>query len=90
MQVVNAIGNTVLLKQLNLEETTHSGFILSSKTQSPIYEIKSIGDIAKKENLFKVGDKVLIRNTIGSDIYVDNAIIYKSVKWWEIDAIVND
>ena len=35
-----------------------------------------------------VGDKVVIRNTVGTDVYVDTTIVYKSVKWWEIDGIL--
>lgn len=88
MRVVNAIGNTVLLKKVNDEVKTKAGLILNSKTTTPIYEIMSIGSIAKEENLFNVGDKVVIRNTVGTDVYVDTTIVYKSVKWWEIDGIL--
>lgn len=88
MKVVTAIGNTVLLKRISDEVKTKSGLILKDNTATPIYEIMSIGSIAKEENLFNVGDKVVIRNTVGTDVYVDTTIVYKSVKWWEIDGIV--
>ncbi len=90
MRVVSAIGNTVLLKEVIVEETTNNGLIISSKSQTPIYEIISMGDIAKEQALFSVGDKVMIKHTIGSNVYVDTATVYKSVKWWEIDAIINN
>lgn len=88
MRIVNAIGNTVLLNKVNVEETTKSGLIIESNKLTPIYEIVSMGDLAKNENLFNVGDKVVIRNTVGSDVYIDSSTMYKSVKWWEIEGIV--
>ena len=87
--ILKAVGDTVLLKEIVVEETTNAGLVLSSKVQTPIYEIRHIGDKALKENLFTVGDKVLIKNTIGNDVFVDNGIKYRYVKWWEIDAIVS-
>ena len=84
-----AVGNTVLLNKITVEEITKAGIIIDSNKQTPIYEIISIGEIAEKENLFNIGDKVLIRNTVGSDVKIDSLTTYKSVKWWEIDAIIN-
>lgn len=88
MRIVNAIGNTVLLNKVNIEETTKGGLIIESNKLTPIYEIVSMGDLAKNENLFNVGDKVVIRNTVGSDVYIDSSTMYKSVKWWEIEGII--
>lgn len=90
MRVVNAIGNTVLLKISTDETQTKSGIVLNHKSSTPIYEIVSMGDIAKEQNLFNIGDKVVIRNTVGTDVYVDTAIVYKSVRWWEIDGVLSE
>ena len=89
MRIVNAIGNTVLLNKVNIEEKTEGGLIIESNKLTPIYEIVSMGDLAKNENLFNVGDKVVIRNTVGSDVYIDSSTMYKSVKWWEIEGVVS-
>ena len=88
MRVVNAIGNTVLLNKVNVEEKTNGGLIVDSNKLTPIYEIMSMGNLAKEEGLFKVGDRVVIRNTVGSDVWVSQTVVYKSVKWWEIEGIV--
>lgn len=85
---LKAVGNTVLLKEITVEETTSAGLIVSSKAQTPIYEVMFIGDLAQKEELFNVGDKVLIRNTVGNDMFVDAGVKYRYVKWWEIEATV--
>jgi len=89
VRIVNAIGNTVLLNKVNIEEKTEGGLIIESNKLTPIYEIVSMGDLAKNENLFNVGDKVVIRNTVGSDVYIDSSTMYKSVKWWEIEGVVS-
>lgn len=89
MRVVNAIGNTVLLKEANVEQRTSSGIVLNKTGTSPIYEIVSMGDLAKNENLFNIGDKVVIKHTVGTNVPIDSTTIYKSVKWWEIDGVVD-
>ena len=89
MTIERVVGNIVLLKEITVEEQTEGGLIISSKAQSPIYEIVAIGETANKENLFSVGDKVLIRNTVGDTVYLDKVTKYKYVHWWEIEAIVS-
>lgn len=85
---IQAKGNNIILNKINVEEQTKAGIIVHSNNLTPIYEIVSIGEEAEKEDLFKIGDKVIIRNTVGSDLIVDPTTVYKSVRWWEIEGIV--
>lgn len=85
---LKAVGNSVLLKEVNLEEKTKAGIIVKSKQMHPIYEVVCIGDDidlknAKGKNELSVGDYVMIPLTVGNSINYENKT-YKYCKYWEI------
>ena len=85
---LKAVGDSVLLKEVNIEEKTEAGLIIKSKQLHPIYEVVCIGeDIDLKtpngENELKVGDYVMIPLTVGNNVVFENKT-YKYCKYWEI------
>lgn len=91
--MINALGDTIILENTKMEETTNSGIIINSNDFTPIYKVISMSSnlsIEKDSNgnyPFTIGDYVLIHRNAGSDIVWDNKT-YKTVKSWEIQAIV--
>ena len=85
---LKAVGDSVILKKVNLEEKTESGIILKSNDTYPIYEIVCIGEdltISNEDgsNPIKVGDYVMIPNTVGNPVIYEN-VEYRYCKSWEI------
>lgn len=85
---LKAVGDSVILKKVNLEEKTESGIILKSNDTYPIYEIVCIGKdlvISNEDgsNPIKVGDYVMIPMTVGNPIIYEN-VEYRYCKSWEI------
>lgn len=83
-----AVGDSVILKKVNLEEKTESGIVLKSNDTYPIYEIVCIGEdlvISNEDgsNPIKVGDYVMIPMTVGNPVIYEN-VEYKYCKSWEI------
>ena len=72
------LGDRVVLKQLEAEETTKSGIILASSAQEKPQEAEVIavgpgGNVDGKdvEMIVKVGDKVLTSKYSGTEVKVD-------------------
>ena len=71
--MLKPLGERVVLKRKDAEETTESGIILSnaSKEKSQIAEVVAVGDGREREDgtfskmLVKVGDKVVISKYAG-------------------------
>lgn len=84
---LKAVGDSVILKKVDLEETTESGIILKSDSTYPIYEIICIGEeltISEDgKSPLKVGDYVMIPMTVGNPVTYEN-VEYKYCKSWEI------
>lgn len=90
--IFKAVGDSVLLKEVNLEETTDAGIIIKSKDFHPIYEVICIGDKVKitdeEGNVpIKVGDYIMIPKTVGNNVTY-NGITYRYCKSWEILCII--
>ena len=90
------LGDRVVLKQVQVEETTKSGIILTSKTQEKPLEAEVIavgpgGMVDGKEVVMqvKVGDKVIYSKYAGTEVKLgeDEYIV---VKQNDIVAIVED
>ena len=90
------LGDRVVLKQVQAEETTKSGIILTSKTQEKPLEAEVIavgpgGMVDGKEVVMqvKVGDKVIYSKYAGNEVKLgDEEFIV--VKQGDILAIVED
>ena len=90
------LGDRVVLKQFEAEETTKSGIILTSKTQEKPQEAEVIavgpgGNIDGKEVVMQVnvGDKVIYSKYAGTDVELDKEE-YIIVKQSDILAIVTE
>ena len=89
------LGDRVVLKQVEAEETTKSGIILTSKSQEKPQEAEVIavgpgGMVDGKEIAMqvKVGDKVIYSKYAGTDVKLDGEE-YVIVKQSDILAIVD-
>ena len=86
------MGENILLKQKEANETTVSGIILASnsKEKPAIYEVVSAGPGTKDVTMtVKAGDKVVVAQFVGSEIKLDG-VDYKFVKQDAILALVTD
>ena len=88
------LGDKVVLKQLEAEETTKSGIILSSKEQEKpeIYEVVEVGpggmvDGNEVVMTVKVGQNVLVGKYTGSKVKLDE-VEYTIVRQSDILAVV--
>ena len=88
------LGDKIVLKQLEAEETTKSGIILASKSQEKPQEAEVIavgpgGVVDGKEVVMqvKVGDKVIYSKYAGTDVELEGEK-YIIVKQNDILAIV--
>ena len=76
---INPLSNRVVLKNLEAEETTKGGIILTSaaKEKPEIAEVIAVGEGEKNENgvlipvSVKVGDKVIIAKYTGTNVKLD-------------------
>ena len=92
---IKPLGERVVIKMLESEETTKSGIVLpgSAKEKPQVAEIVAAGpggrDDKGKEIIMevKVGDKVLISKYAGTEVKIDN-IEYTILKQSDILAIV--
>lgn len=72
------LGDRVVIKKVEAEETTKSGIVLpgSAKEEPQIAEIVAVGaDILndeKKKDQVKVGDKVIFAKYAGSEVKMDD------------------
>lgn len=92
--MLKPLGNRVILKQLEVEETTKSGILLptTAKEKSGMYEIVAVGDgklVDSKieEMIVKVGDKVVCSEYCGTQVKYQD-VDYKIVRQDDILAVV--
>ena len=90
------LADRVILKMVEVEETTRGGIILtgSAKEKPSVAEVISVGpggNVDGKDVVMTVkpGDKVVVGNFVGSDIKLDG-VEYKFVKLEDVLAIVTD
>ncbi len=86
------LGDRVVLKQLEAEETTKSGIILSSSAQEKPQdaEVIAVGPGTSEVTMqVKVGDKVMYSKYAGNNVKLDGEE-YIIVKQDDILAIVED
>jgi len=76
---IKPLGDRVVIKMLEIEETTKSGIVLpgSAKEKPQVAEIVAVGpggmvDGKEVKMEVKVGDKVLISKYAGTEVKLDN------------------
>ena len=92
---IKPLGERVVIKMLESEETTKSGIVLpgSAKEKPQVAEIVAVGpggrdDKGKEIKMeVKVGDKVLISKYSGTEVKIDN-MEYTILKQSDILAVV--
>lgn len=91
---IKPLGDRVVIKMIELEETTKSGIILTgtAKEKPQVAEIVAVGPgglIDGKEVAMQVktGDRVLINKYAGTEVKIDN-MDYTILKQGDILAIV--
>lgn len=91
---IKPLGDRVVIKMIEMEETTRSGIVLpgTAKEKPQVAEIVAVGpggNIDGKEIVMqvKVGDRVLISKYAGTEIKMNN-IEYTILKQTDILAIV--
>lgn len=87
---IKPLGNRVLVKVLETEETTASGIVLpdSAKEKKAEGEVMAIGEGEKVKKLgLSVGDTVLFGKYSGDDVEVED-VEYKIIKEDEVLAVV--
>ena len=92
--MLKPLGNRVILKQLEVEETSKSGILLptTAKEKSGMYEVVAVGDgklVDSKieEMIVKVGDKVVCSEYCGTQVKYQD-VDYKIVRQDDILAVV--
>ncbi len=93
---IKPLGDRVVIKMLESEETTKSGIVLpgSAKEKPQIAEVVAVGpggtvDGKEIKMEVKVGDKVLISKYAGTDVKLDD-VEYTILKQSDILAIVEE
>lgn len=87
---IKPLGERVVIKMLESEETTKSGIVLpgSAKEKPQVAEIVAVGPGTEEVKMeVKVGDKVLISKYAGTEVKLDNQE-YTILKQSDILAIV--
>ncbi|HHW23204.1 MAG TPA: co-chaperone GroES [Clostridiaceae bacterium] len=87
---IKPLGERVVIKMLEAEETTKSGIVLpgTAKEKPQVAEVIAVGPGTKDvEMQVKVGNKVLISKYAGTEVKLDGAE-YTIVKQSDILAIV--
>ena len=92
---IKPLGERVVIKMLEAEETTKSGIVLpgTAKEKPQIAEVVAVGpggmvDGKEIKMEVKVGDKVLISKYAGTEVKVDD-IEYTILKQGDILAVVD-
>ena len=92
---IRPLLDRVVLKPTEIEETTKSGFILTSASQEKpqFSEVVAVGpggivDVKETEMYVKVGDKVIAGKYSGTEVKIDD-IEYTIVRQSDILAIVD-
>ena len=92
--MIKPLGDRVLIKMKEKEETTKSGILLTaSKEKSQVAEVIEVGpgkmvDGTKEEMLVKKGDKVILNKYAGTEVKLDGED-YLIVSQSDILAIVD-
>ena len=93
---LNPLSDRVIVKQVDAEETTKAGIILTSAAQEkpPIFEVIAVGpgglvDGNEVEMTVEVGDKVITGKYSGTQVKVDG-VEYTIVRQNDILAVVED
>ena len=91
---IKPLGDRVVIKMLETEETTKSGIVLpgTAKEKPQVAEIKAVGpggvvDGKEIKMEVKVGDRVLISKYAGTEVKIDNGE-YTILRQSDILAIV--
>lgn len=91
---IKPVADRVVIKSVEVEETTKSGLILTAASQEKpqIAEVIAVGpggliDGNEVEMYIKVGDKVIVGKYIGTEVKIDG-VEYVIVKQSDILAIV--
>lgn len=91
---IKPLGDRVVIKMIETEETTHSGIVLpgTAKEKPQVAEIVAVGpgglvDGKEVTMQVKVGDRVLISKYAGTEVKMDN-VDYTILKQGDILAIV--
>ena len=75
--VIKPLGDRVVIKMLETEETTKSGIVLhgSAKEKPQVAEVVAVGSGSDPDDLkepeLSVGDKVLISKYAGTEVKID-------------------
>ena len=88
--MIKPLGDRVLIKMTESEETTKSGIILSSgsKEKPQIAEVVAVGPGTEEVKMeIKIGDKVIINKYSGTEVKYEG-VEYTIVKQEDILAIV--
>ena len=89
--MIKPLGDRVLIKMIESEETTKSGIILSSgsKEKPQIAEVVAVGPGTEEVKMeIKVGDKVIINKYSGTEVKYEGTE-YTIVKQEDVLAIVD-
>ena len=93
---LNPLSDRVVVKMVELEETTKSGIILpgTAKEKPQVAEVVAVGPGAEKDGKLvpmtvKVGDKVITSKYSGTEVKADG-VEYTIVRQSDILAIVED
>lgn len=93
---IRPLGDRVVLKQIEAEEKTKSGIILTTnmKEKPSIFEVLVVGDGKKDDGteatmVLKVGDKVVCNKYSGLSVKLDEEE-YTIVRQGEVLAVVED
>ena len=89
--MIKPLGDRVLIKMVEAEETTKSGIILTSgsKEKPQIAEVVAVGPGTEEVKMeIKVGDKVIINKYSGTEVKYEGTE-YTIVKQEDVLAIVD-
>ena len=93
---IKPIGDRVVLKQIEAEEKTKSGIILTTtaKEKPPVFEVVVVGDGIQNDGtevkmIVKAGDKVVANKFSGSIIKIDEQELIV-LKQSDIVALITD
>lgn len=92
---IKPLGERIVIKKLEKEETTKSGIVLPSSAQKqPQYaEVVAISDQVRNnddyKNSIEIGDRVIYSQYAGTDVKVDGED-YIILKMEDVLAVIND
>ena len=86
---IKPLGDRVVIKKVEKEETTKSGIVLpgSAKEEPKVAEIVAVGPKVEEKGHINVGDKVIFSKFSGTEVKADG-VEYTILKEMDILAIV--